>query len=606
MNAKIQIPRSWKELKEHFGDPLYRNSYFLLLATAIPSILGFVFWMIAARFYTPSEIGIVVALISAITLLAGFSRLGLEFGIIRYLPNEPKKGELINSCLTIIVLLSALLAIIFIIGSDLWTSSLSFIKGSEFTPLFIMFTVFFALTLFQQRVFLAFRRAEFTFFQTLTNSSLKLVLIPLFTSLGSLGLFIAWGLPTVIAMLLSLFVFTPYLYREYFPKPRVEKGVVNEMFHFSFGNYIAENLWYLPSRLFPLLIISILSAEMTAYFYIAWSIALILYVIPSVVGDSLFAEGSYNRENLKSVTISAIKFAFLILIPALFFIFIFGDKILLLFGRAYYENALDLLLILILAVVPFTFVRFYVAVQRVRGKVRDIVLSYLLIAAVSIGLCYLLMPVKGIAGVGVAWLLAQILALMFVGFRFVTTSKSQGRERQAVTFIRELHLKDYFALRKLVKGMPEEDMRFFHPSMFNQHGLIDIVDLAIFLVSLTPLRNLIPKILPQYYVIGYFYSDNLTGFAYLRFRCESASLGIYVDKQYRGRGIGRLLMQNIIDYAKKRKLSHIRLTVHRDNERAIKLYKSHGFKMVSEGLEEWKGKKYETLTMILKIKGVGI
>jgi len=398
----------------------------------------------------------------------------------------------------------------------------------------------------------------------------------------------------------------PYLYRGYFPIPRVEKRVVNEMFHFSFGNYIAENLWYLPSRLFPLLIISILSAEMTAYFYIAWSIALILYVIPSVVGDSLFAEGSYNRENLKSVTISAIKFAFLILIPALLFILIFGDKILLLFGKEYSENALDLLLILVSAVVPFTFVRFYVAVQRVRGKVRDIVLSYLLIAAVSIGLCYLLMPVKGIAGVGTAWLLAQIFALMFVGFRLITTSKSQGRERQTVTFIRELHLKNYFALRKLVKGMPEEDMRFFHPSMFNQHGLIDIVDLAIFLFSLTPLRNLIPKILPQYYVIGHFYSDNLTGFAYLRFRYESASLGIYVDKQYRGCGIGRLLMRNLIDYAKKRKLSHIRLTVHRDNERAIKLYKSHGFKMVSKGLEEWKGKKYETLTMILKIKGVGI
>jgi len=419
MNAKIQIPRSWKELKEHFGDPLYRNSYFLLLATAIPSILGFVFWMIAARFYTPSEIGIVVALISAINLLAGFSRLGLEFGIIRYLPNEPKKGELINSCLTIIVLVSALLAIIFIISSDLWTSSLSFIKGTEFTPLFIMFTVFFALTLFQQRVFLAFRRAEFTFSQALINSSLKLVLIPLFTSLGSLGLFIAWGLPTVIAMLLNLFVFTPYLYRGYFPMPRVEKRVVNEMFHFSFGNYIAENLWYLPSRLFPLLIISILSAEMTAYFYIAWSIALILYIIPSVVGDSLFAEGSYNRENLRNIAISAIKFAFLILAPALLFVFIFGDKILLLFGKEYSENAFNLLRILALTAIPYTFGHFYITMERIRGEVRNIVELYGLVAALSIGIGYLLMLRIGIIGAGLGWLFAYVVAISLVIYRVV-------------------------------------------------------------------------------------------------------------------------------------------------------------------------------------------
>ena len=416
MNAKIQIPRSRKELKEHFGDPLYRNSYFLLLATAIPSILGFVFWMIAARFYTPSEIGIVAALISAITLLAGFSRLGLEFGIIRYLPNEPKKRELINSCLTIIVLVSALLALVFITGSDIWTPSLSFIKGSEFTPFFIMFTVFFALTLFQQRVFLAFRRAEFTFFQTLTNSGLKLVLIPLFTSLGSLGLFIAWGLPTVIAMLLSLFVFMSYLYRGYFPMPRVEKRVVNEMFHFSFGNYIAENLWYLPSRLFPLLIISILSAEMTAYFYIAWSIASILYVIPSVVGMSLFVEGSYDRKNLRSVTISAIKFAFLFLIPALIVVFIFGNKILLLFGRSYSENAFNLMLVLGLAVIPYTLIHFYISVERIRRRTRNIVISYAAIAVISISIGYILLLNIGIVGAGIGWLLSHLAVAFFVLF----------------------------------------------------------------------------------------------------------------------------------------------------------------------------------------------
>jgi len=192
---------------------------------------------------------------------------------------------------------------------------------------------------------------------------------------------------------------------------------VNEMFHFSFGNYIAENLWYLPRRLFPLLIISILSAKMTAYFYIAWSISSILYVIPSVVGDSLFAEGSYNRENLKSVTISAIKFAFLILIPALLFVLIFGDKILLLFGKEYSENAFNLLRILALTAIPYTFGHFYITMERIRGKVQDMVELYGLVAALSIGIGYLLMLRIGIIGAGLGWLFAYIVVVSLIIYK---------------------------------------------------------------------------------------------------------------------------------------------------------------------------------------------
>jgi len=180
---------------------------------------------------------------------------------------------------------------------------------------------------------------------------------------------------------------------------------------------MAENLWYLPSRLFPLLIISILSAEMTAYFYIAWSIALTLYVIPSVVGDSLFAEGSYNRENLKSVTISAIKFAFLILIPALLFVLIFGDKILLLFGKAYSENAFNLLRILALAAIPYTFGHFYITMERIRVNVRNIVKLYGLVAAISIGIGYLLMLRIGIIGAGLGWLFAYVVAISLIVYK---------------------------------------------------------------------------------------------------------------------------------------------------------------------------------------------
>lgn len=52
--------------------------------------------------------------------------------------------------------------------------------------------------------------------------------------------------------------------------------------------------------------------------------------------------------------IKAIKFTFLLIIPMILGIFIFGDKILLLFGKAYSENGFYVLCILVLSVIPFT------------------------------------------------------------------------------------------------------------------------------------------------------------------------------------------------------------------------------------------------------------
>lgn len=413
---KIAIPTNRKELKHHLEDPLYRNSYFLLLTSASSAILGFFFWMLAARFYTPKEVGIATALISAMTLLAGFSRLGFDIGIIRFLPNEQNKKGMINSCLTITALVSALLALVFLTGLDFWFPALSFVKSdANLAFSFVVFTIFGSLILFQKNVFIAFRKAEYSFAQNITISVLKLVFIFSFVFLGAFGIFASFGIAAIIAIALSLLIFTPKLLTGYFPAPKIEKKIVNKLFHFSFGNYIAANLSALPITILPLLILTLLTAEMTAYFYIAWSIALLLFAIPGAIGLSLFAEGSHNHENLRATTLKAVKFAFLILIPIIIGIFFLGDKLLFLFGKAYSENAFDLLLIFAFSSIPATFVEFYVAVERIRKRVKPIILYYGLIATLTMAISYLLIPRLGIIGAGVGWLSAQSIVAFLIG-----------------------------------------------------------------------------------------------------------------------------------------------------------------------------------------------
>ena len=72
-------------IKQHFQDPLYKNSYFLMARAAATAALGLVFWIVVARFYSPAEVGLAAALISATGLLIVFSKLGLGLGLMRYL-----------------------------------------------------------------------------------------------------------------------------------------------------------------------------------------------------------------------------------------------------------------------------------------------------------------------------------------------------------------------------------------------------------------------------------------------------------------------------------------------------------------------------------------
>ncbi|MDR1581926.1 MAG: GNAT family N-acetyltransferase [Prevotellaceae bacterium] len=63
---------------------------------------------------------------------------------------------------------------------------------------------------------------------------------------------------------------------------------------------------------------------------------------------------------------------------------------------------------------------------------------------------------------------------------------------------------------------------------------------------------------------------------------------IFVLKKYRGNGIGRRLMNRIVDEAEKRKCSRLTLEVRKDNVKAQNLYQSLGFEEVNPKMFYWR------------------
>ncbi|ACS89166.1 ribosomal protein-alanine acetyltransferase RimI like protein [Thermococcus sibiricus MM 739] len=76
------------------------------------------------------------------------------------------------------------------------------------------------------------------------------------------------------------------------------------------------------------------------------------------------------------------------------------------------------------------------------------------------------------------------------------------------------------------------------------------------------------------------YSGQVVGYVmgYIRPDMEGHIMSIAVDPLYRGNGIGRLLMEAVIDRLIKRGARYIGLEVRVSNKGAIKLYEKLGFK----------------------------
>jgi putative acetyltransferase len=81
-----------------------------------------------------------------------------------------------------------------------------------------------------------------------------------------------------------------------------------------------------------------------------------------------------------------------------------------------------------------------------------------------------------------------------------------------------------------------------------------------------------------------------------------ASLGMTIMREYQGKGIGKKLMENILDLADNwLMLIRIELDVTEDDERAIRLYRSFGFDV--EGKKKYsiiKNGKYEDVLLMAR------
>jgi O-antigen/teichoic acid export membrane protein len=195
--------------------------------------------------------------------------------------------------------------------------------------------------------------------------------------------------------------------------------MVRQMTRFASANYLSAVLATAPLYVMPLLVLNLLGPEANAYFYVAASVSGLLAMVPTAVSMTLFAHGSQNNHLAAAQVAEGIRFSLSLLVPTIAAIFLFGGKILLLFGRAYSDAATQLLWLMSLATLPMTLNAIYFSVRRVQRRMTDIVVSLGWIFIVTLGLSAVFLPRIGLIGAGAVWLAAQSSVAVMVFLRHV-------------------------------------------------------------------------------------------------------------------------------------------------------------------------------------------
>lgn len=108
-----------------------------------------------------------------------------------------------------------------------------------------------------------------------------------------------------------------------------------------------------------------------------------------------------------------------------------------------------------------------------------------------------------------------------------------------------------------------ENFKHFHPHTFDKETLLHILSEA--------QKDL-------YYII--LFNNKIIGYGILRGMdegYETPSLGIAIDKDYSGKGLGSLLMSFLETSARLHGYTKMRLRVNKDNQKAISLYEKLGY-----------------------------
>ena len=264
---------------------------------------GFAFWWVAARQFTPQSVGFASAAISAMTLLGTFCMLGLGTLLIRELPRQPGKAvSLISSSLILVGIVGAGVGLLFAFGVPLLSHDLQPLRASpQSVLLFAIGIGFTAIGMVLDQALFGFLRGDLQLWRNALFAGAKLAALAiagfLLAQQAGLTIYTTWLIGDALSSA-SLAAYAVFKGKWNGRIPRPNLGLLRELGPSAIQHHLLNLLMMGPNMALPVLVTIIISTTMNAWFYIAFLLADIVYVIPQALVTALYAVSSAQPEVL--------------------------------------------------------------------------------------------------------------------------------------------------------------------------------------------------------------------------------------------------------------------------------------------------------------------
>jgi O-antigen/teichoic acid export membrane protein len=403
-----------RQLRSLFKNTLFMNAMYLMLSTGVIAVSGLVFWIVVTHTHRAGDVGLATTLLSVSGLLSLLGLAGFDTTFVRFLPGTKRKNDYINSGFIVITIINVALATILGLALPLLSQHFLFLYSTWTFAGFVFFTVVSSLNIVTNAVFLAFKQAQYILIINSLFSVCK-ILLPLIVTTGNAEtIFVLAGCAQLVGLVLSIaWMRRAFAYR-FTPTLHVE--ALRTVKKFSLSMYASSICNLLPPTILPLVVVYKLGSASAAYYYMAFTMASLLYTIGYASMQSAFAEGSHNQAAIGDYIKKASKIIAVVLLPAIAVTLLCSNLLLSIFGPAYAAHADWLLWLLAIGGLPVAVYSGFGAIFKVTKNLSGMVWMNIAYAVIIISASYMLIPVLGLAAIGWAWIIGNLAACCIGAF----------------------------------------------------------------------------------------------------------------------------------------------------------------------------------------------
>jgi O-antigen/teichoic acid export membrane protein len=398
-----------EQLSEWRRDPLVRNSFFLMATTALGAGSGFLFWLVVARFYPTAQVGQASSLLSCVALLSYFSLFGFSNALVRYLPTSAHRAQDTSTAICSVVVCGVVVSLTFAVVGPWFAGDLGFVRSSlPHLGLFVLLACGAAVNLLTDSIFLAARAAGANLvINGIFMSVIKLALPIATVAFGAFGIFAASGIASTLAAAISLGAIRRSLRIPV--RLEIAWASLRRMVRYSMTSYLSGSLNIIPQIALPIIVLHHLGPIVAAVYFMALQISNLICAVSYAVGESLFAEGSHESRDLRTLAVRSGGLMLGITGAAVLVVISLARPILRLFGDDYARIGTTTLIIFAATSLAVAFHTWTSFLLRVTCQMRALVLSDVVFVAVILAVALYKVP-DGLDWAPIAWGAGNLVA----------------------------------------------------------------------------------------------------------------------------------------------------------------------------------------------------